>query len=125
MRKMQVHLKGDERILGDSEFVKEVLDHVSEHMDRRYRLRGKGHTFDRLCKRVGQLFGLDAEEMVIPGKQPTRVAARSVLSYWAVHELGIPATEVAQKLEISRSAVSRAVSRGRRIASDNGLSVEE
>jgi len=125
MRKMRIHLKGDERILGAGDFVEEVLDHVSEQMDRRYRLREKGYTFDRLCKRVGQLFGLDAKEIVIPGKQPTRVAARSVLSYWAVHELGLPATEVAKKLELSKSAVSRAAGRGRQIASDNAWSVEE
>ncbi|MBI4773865.1 MAG: transposase [Deltaproteobacteria bacterium] len=125
MREMQIHLKGDERILGDSDFVEEVLDRVSEQMDRRYRLRETGYSFDRLSKRVGQLFGLDAKEIVIPGKQPTRVAARSVLSYWAVHELGLPATEVARKLGLSKSAVSRAVSRGGQIASDNAWSVEE
>jgi len=124
MRKMRIHLKGDERIPGAGDFVEEVLDPVSEQMDRRYRLRGKGYAFDRLCKRVGELFGLDAKELVIPGKQPTRVAARSVLSYWAVYELGLPASETAKKLELSRSAVSRAVRRCGQIASDHAWSAE-
>ena len=70
MRKMQIHLKGDERIPGAGDFVEEVLDAISEQMDRRYRLREKVYTFDLLSKRVGQLFGLDAKEIVIPGKQP-------------------------------------------------------
>ena len=67
MRNMQIHLKGDERIPGDTDFVDEVLDPISEQMDRRYRRQGKGCTFDRLSRRVGQLFGLDAKEIVIPG----------------------------------------------------------
>ena len=36
---MRMHLKGDERILGDSEFVESVLEAASEKMERGYRLR--------------------------------------------------------------------------------------
>jgi len=39
-----------------------------------------------------------SKEIVIPA---TRVAARSVLSYWAVYELGLATTEVAKKLELT------------------------
>jgi hypothetical protein len=125
IRGMRIHLKGDEGIPGAGDFLEERLDPVSEQMDRRRRLRGKGYTFDRLCKRVGQLFGVDAKEMVIPGKQPVRVAARSVSSNRPAYELRLPASEVAKKLGLSRSTVSRAVRRGGQIASDNAWSAEE
>ena len=36
MRRMNLHLKGDERILGDSDFVEAVLSRASEQMEDRY-----------------------------------------------------------------------------------------
>jgi len=38
-RRMKIHIKGDERILGDSDFVEKVLSQASEQMERRYRLK--------------------------------------------------------------------------------------
>ena len=51
----------------------------------------------------------------MPGKQPDRVRARSVLAYWAVRDLGFSATEVGKYLGLSKSAVSRAVTRGQKL----------
>ena len=39
LRKMKIHFKSDERVLGDSDFVKEVLGSASEAMERKYRLK--------------------------------------------------------------------------------------
>jgi REP element-mobilizing transposase RayT len=44
MRRMKEHLKGDERILGDSDFVMQVLESAQEQMEERYRLLAEGHT---------------------------------------------------------------------------------
>jgi len=123
MRKMRIHLKGDEGIPGAGDFLEERLDPISEQMDRRYRLRGKGYTFDRLCKRVGRLFGLNAKELVIPGNSrlvwpPEVYRATGLFMNW------VPATETAKKLELSRSAVSRAVRRSGQIAPDHAWSAE-
>jgi len=62
--------------------------------------------------------------MIAPGKQPHCVKARSVLAYWAVHELGMSVTDVGLKLGLSQSATSRAVQRGRGIAEAYGLNLE-
>lgn len=48
MRRMGEHLKGDERILGDSDFVKRVLRETRERFDLRYELKAKGITPDTL-----------------------------------------------------------------------------
>ena len=42
MRKMNIHIKGDERILGDSDFVEKVLAQVREHFERKYHLKSNG-----------------------------------------------------------------------------------
>ncbi|MCK5721043.1 MAG: LysR family transcriptional regulator, partial [Gammaproteobacteria bacterium] len=49
--------------------------------------------------------------ILLQGKQPKRVIARSILSYWAVRELGISGTKVGKKLGLSQSAVSRPIQR--------------
>ena len=42
-RKARIHLKGDERILGESDFVKEVLAGQKEQLERRYALKARGY----------------------------------------------------------------------------------
>jgi hypothetical protein len=37
-RRMKIHIKGDERILGDSDFVESVLEKQNERLERRYRI---------------------------------------------------------------------------------------
>ena len=44
LRKPESRLKGDERILGESGFVEQVLSAANELMNRRYQLRAKGFT---------------------------------------------------------------------------------
>ena len=81
MRKMNIHIKGDERILGDSDFVEKVLSQASEQMERRYRLKEEGWTLTKITERVAEIFGIEKDQVVLAGKQPNRVRARSVLAY--------------------------------------------
>jgi len=112
LRKRNIHCKSDERVLGDSDFVTDVLQIASESVERRYRLKSEGYTFDRIAERVRNIFKLSDEDLLNPGKHPNRVKARSVLTHWAVTELGLPATEVGLKLGLGQSAASRAAQRG-------------
>jgi putative transposase len=94
---------------GDSDFVEKVLSQASEQMERRYRLKVQGWTLTKITGRVAEIFGIEKDQVVIAGKQPDRVRARSVLAYWAIRDLGLTATEVGHYLWLSKSAVSRAV----------------
>lgn len=42
LRKRGIRLKGDERILGDSEFVESVLSESNERLERKYHLQAQG-----------------------------------------------------------------------------------
>ena len=125
LRKMKIHFKSDERVLGDSDFVKEVLGSASEAMERKYRLKAEGYTFERIARIVGEIFDTPHIDVIVPGKQPHRVKARSVLICWAVQELGMSATAVGLKLGMSQSAASRAAQRGRNIVEKLGLNPEK
>jgi putative transposase len=116
--------KGDERILGESEFVGQVLKASGEGMERRYGWRAKGIDLDRIIGRVGEIFGIKREEMKGGGKDKKEVAARSVVSYWAVRELGVSVTEVARRLGVTQPAVSQAVRRGARIVEEKHLKLK-
>ena len=124
LRRMKIHFKSDERVLGDSEFVETVLASASEALERKYRLKTEGYSFKSVADRVGEIFGLTPREFIAPGKQPHFVIARSVLAYWAVYELGMTVTEVGLKLGLSQSATSRAVQRGRGLSDGLRLNLE-
>jgi hypothetical protein len=121
----RVHLKGDERILGDSDFVKNVLNEARENMERRYQLQAQGFDFQKVLHRVGELLEIDPQEILQTGKQPLRVKARSLVCYWAVKELGMAGTEIAKILGLTQPAVSKAVQRGEKLALDNKFSLAD
>ena len=125
MRRMKIHIKGDERILGDSDFVEKVLSQASEQMEQRYRLKAEGWTLEKITERVAEIFDIEKEQVLTAGKQPDRVRARSVLAYWAIWDLGLTATEVGKYLGLSKSAVSRAANRGQKLIDDQLLSLKE
>jgi len=120
-RNLGIHIKSDERILGDSDFVESILEEQNERLEQRYLLRMQGYDVDKVAERVAKLFELKAEEVLSTSKQPQRVKARSLLCYWAVKELEIRGADIARRLKISQSAVSRAVTRGERLAADMDL----
>ena len=120
-RRLGDRLHGDERILGESEFVDTILKAGGERMERRHRLRARGHDFDWLLRRVAFAAGLTPADLLTPSKVPARVQHRSLLCYWAVRELGLPGTVVAAKLGLTQPAVSRSVVRGERLAKEKGV----
>ena len=123
LRKSDIRLKGDERILGDSDYVLEVLHEAEEKYERRYELKSRGIDISALSNRAAEIFGVETGDIFSPGKYPKRVKARSVLCYWAVRELGETASNLAKKIGISQPAVSQAVERGERIVKELKLKI--
>ena len=116
--------KGDERILGDGDFVQSVLFEAREAYQRKYRLAAKGLGLDDLAGRAAEIMGIDLDLVWSKGKQPKVVKARSLLCYWATKELGITQSALSKRLELSPPAVSLAVLRGRELVAKNKYSIE-
>jgi REP element-mobilizing transposase RayT len=121
-QRVERRMKGDERILGDSGFVLEVLRVSEERLERKYRLKSQGYDVERLARYVGSLFEMEPEEILSPGKYRQAVKARSVFCYWAVRELGESATALARRLGLTQPAVSISVKRGETIIKGMKLS---
>jgi REP element-mobilizing transposase RayT len=123
--KARRHLKGDERILGDSDFVEAVLGAQNERLERRYRLEAEGVDIEKVIRRAAEVSGVPTETIRRPGKEPLRVQARSLVCYWAVRELGLTTVAVSKELGIGPTAVSKAVSRGASLAKHREVSLKE
>ncbi len=121
LRSEHTRIKGDERILGSSEFVQDVLQKTNEQFERRTLLRTKGIDLRELLSKVASHYGINPEDLKTKTKSPPIARARSVYCYLAVRELDFTGATVARKLNISASAVSKAVVRGRDILRKSGL----
>jgi putative transposase len=114
-------IKGDERILGESDFIEEVLRASEEEMERKYRLRAQGYDLEKVVRRVGEVMGMEPERIWARGRYAELVEARSLLCYWAVREVGMSATELARRFAMTQPAVSISVKRGEDLANAKGL----
>ncbi|UCF94718.1 MAG: transposase [Desulfobacterales bacterium] len=123
LRKANARQKGDERILGDGDFVEAVLSEANEAYESKYRLKARGIDVDTLAQRVAQITGIELSKIWASGKQSTVVQARSLLCYWATSELGISQIWLSKRLKLSQPAISLSVARGREIVIQNNYEI--
>jgi putative transposase len=121
LQEPKIHLKSDERILGDSDFVSKILSRTKESLERRYALKRGGVDINFIAKRVATLLDIPKNDVWREGKFKNLVRARSLLCFWAVRELGVSMASMARRLNISTVAVSKSVARGADIAKKEGL----
>lgn len=115
----QAHMMSDERILGESDFVDAILSQAKERYERGYELKIRGYDLQKVARRVAEVCGMEAVEVLSKGRQQDKVRARSLLCYWAVRALGMPLADVARELGMSMPGVGYAVERGEIIAQNN------
>ena len=123
-RKKMGRLKGDERILGDSEFVQHTLEQADEELERRYALASRGWDQDKVARQVASLYNLSPAEIYRKGRQRVRMEARSLFCYWCSRELGLSLTDIAQSLGMTPAGVGYAVRRGEKLALDGGYRLD-
>ena len=118
--KGQEHIKSDERIPGDSDFVADVLSQADEKFDRKCELKRLGYDQGRIAARVAEIYELREDDILSKGKQQRKVKARCLLCFWAVRELGSSLTDLAKHFGLSVPGIGYSVERGEIIARENG-----
>lgn len=108
-----IRLSSDERILGNSNFVERTLKEAGEVFDRRLRLHSAGIDLSSLIDTVCRHLAIDQKELLGLTRRTGIARARALIGYMATQDLAISGSEVARRLNIDRSAVSRAVQRVR------------
>ena len=71
--------KGDERILGDGEFVEQVLAQAKETLERKYLLKLRGVRVERIAERVAEILDIDVAQLWA-GKNSCRLCAPALFS---------------------------------------------
>ncbi|MBW1783153.1 MAG: transposase [Deltaproteobacteria bacterium] len=121
----QDRIKSDQRILGESDFVMDVLSESEETFSRKYQLKSRGFNFEKVAERVASLFDLEKDYIIARGRQRDRVRSRDILCYWCAIELGIPMADLAKRLDMTLAAVSYAVKRGEKTAKEAGYHLDD
>ena len=115
-RDIGIRIKGDERLLGSSDFVERVLKQANEQLEEKYRLQGSVVSLEALAKKVAHHFDIDPGNLKSASKERTVTEARRVLCYIAVRKLGYKCTDVSKALDISAVTVSKAASLGSKLS---------
>jgi REP element-mobilizing transposase RayT len=102
----------DQRILGDGEFVQQMLGEMDEMGSRNLRLPKERISLDSLAKRVCEVHGVRRGELLSGSRRHEIVEARQVMSRLSVKELGYSGAEVARYLGVTNSCVTRAAATG-------------
>jgi hypothetical protein len=117
-QKGQDRLKGDERILGNQDFVATILSEANEKLNRQQMLKKLGFDLEKLEQRVMNIYKIDRDELYSRGRQKIRSEARSLFCYWAVRELGITGISLAERFGMSQPGIVYAVNKGEKIAKE-------
>jgi putative transposase len=121
----QDRIKGDQRILGETDFVMDVLSESEEDFSRKYRMKARGFGFEKVAERVSSISHLEKDYITGRGRQRNRVRARDLLCYWCAIELGIPMADLSERLDMTLAAVSYAVKRGEEVAKETGCRLDD
>ena len=114
-RDIGVRIKGDERILGSSDFVERVLKEADEQLEEKYRLQVRVISLQALVEKVAHYYKIDPENLKSASKERPVTKARRALCYIAVRKLGYKCTDVTKTVDIRAVTVSKAVSLGSKL----------
>jgi len=109
LRRMGNKEASDQRILGDSEFVGQVLVEMDDIGRENLRLTTRRMDLTALSEKVCEVHGINSGELRSGSRRAEIVKARRVFSSLAAKELGYSAAEVARYLGVTNSYVTRAV----------------
>ena len=115
---------GDERILGDSDFIQQVIKQDDLKLEEEIMFKNQGWDIGKLVKYVCHHFDIDRSQLSTKGRNNRVSHAKALICYWGNSKLGISSTELGARLNISQPNVSRAVKRGREYSKENNFTLQ-
>ena len=115
----------DERVLGSSEFVEEMLREIEGGKGKRKFLATPSTgSLDRMVETVVKKLGLSRGEVLGGSRRRSVVEARNIINYVAVREYGKAVKEMSEVLSISKQSVLRGLETGEGSLRKRGFTVE-
>ena len=112
MRQEGLRVASDERILGSSDFVVSVMKQA--HEDYEKRISARNLDLDTVITFIAHHCGVDEALIKSTVKERTVSQARAITAHIAIDRLRITGAEIASKLNLTPSAVSKLAARGRK-----------
>lgn len=100
---------GDERVLGDSNFVEDVL-RKTESSHKEIPRISPGYDLERITREACRFLDVDPREARGPNKRRVVRRTRAMICYIATRELKLKGVDIAEYLGINQSTVSRLLS---------------
>ena len=109
----------DQRILGDGEFVEQVISGFDDLVKKNLRLSGQRIDIKVLAEKVSEKYDVSIGELRSGGRRRAVVQARHAMSWIGVRELGYSGADIARYLGVTNSCVTRMISSGRKQDTDD------
>jgi REP element-mobilizing transposase RayT len=121
LKRSKDYWRGDERILGDGDFVNEVLKQSEEEIASKDRLKREGWDIEKLKKKISDIMSVKTEDLMKKGRNDKISRAKKVIAYLGNKELGISGVELARHFKITKQAISKAMKAGEEIAKEENV----
>ena len=104
----------DQRILGDGDFVKQIISGLDDLVKKNLRLPEQRIDIKAFAEKVPERYNVSMGKLHSGGRRRAMVKARRALSWIGVRELGYSGADVARYLGVTNSCVTRMISTGRK-----------
>ncbi len=111
MRRKGLKEEADERILGDGDFVQEILKEAEEKYQRQLKLRQSGLNITEIIRQECKKSKINVEELKGGSRRRKVSDARSAIAIRSSKELGLSGAEIARYLGANTSSINRAIAR--------------
>ncbi|MBW2312486.1 MAG: hypothetical protein JRF35_15690 [Deltaproteobacteria bacterium] len=112
MRRKDIEVESDERILGGSDFVAGILKDAEERQIRQLKLPKSDKSIDKIIEEECRKRHIRPIELKGGSSRRSRVSqARASIAYRSVEELSLSNAEIARHLGVGTSAITRAIAK--------------
>jgi putative transposase len=116
LRRIGMRTRADDRILGDSRFVENVINEAENNLKHQFPHdeRDKDKEVEKLINKICKNQNIKIEELKGGSRRRKVSQIRRIISQKLVKGFGIPAAEAARQLGVTTSAISKSLSRSAR-----------
>lgn len=115
MRRRDQEEEFDERVLGEGDFVQNILREAEEREIRQLKLRLSGKTMTDIIREECKKRQVSIKELQGGSRRNKVSQTRAVIAYRSIEELGMSTAEIARHLGVATSTVTRAIARGEKL----------
>ena len=121
MQRKDGKAKSDERILGGSSFVRNILKEAEQRQKRQLKIKQSGKTIEYIIEDECRKRQVSTIELTSGGRRRKISQARSAIAYKGATELGLSSAEIARHLGVSTSSISRSIERTEKDRIENAI----